>query len=1770
MKKKLLSLLLAVTMVVTSLSVSPTGKDMTVTAKAAENIELNGLLAQYYTTNGNGTNVTFGDKKSAEVVKNISFSDLDPTLIAMTGQADYAGARYSGYITVPESGNYTFYSMSDNGMRIRVNGNQLIDYWNGDSWSVPQTSQTVALEAGQKYTFEADYFDFMGGSNATVYWSNDKSIKAQTIIPASAFTLKDYSGCYVSEINTEGATLKEGSMAGNMVLEGQGLTADTTVEIVKAGGEAIGSGCFAEITGVNDGGKSLTIKVPANLKYGTYAVKVVSNGVTMVSKAYFYVAAASDKSSRSEYPRPDWEHLSDGQKDTFLNLNGSWDFDFDETEVGLNSGWYEEDHTFSQKINVPFCWESELSGIQNTSYQGQAWYQRVVTKEELNKFSADKNIVLYFGAVDWKSRVYVNGELVGTHEGGYTAFEFDVTEYLNLNANNVITVWVEDKASYGDDSYPALVGKQGRNAPCGYTHNSGIWQTVMLEERASNVNLDYTQTTSKIDDATVAFTLGFSTTDSGKTSETYTVEGDFESYKYDMTEDKDVATGSSLRFSQSAEVTFTETGDTGRVSLGGNTYEALDGTIVEPTVDATNYDSAVVEKAYAGGKKLYTASVTLSPEKLVNQKLWNYNDAQLYYGTFTIKDSNGKIVDKVKTYFGQREVGTKVYDGNGDVAYITINHNAVYLSGLLDQGFWEEGIYTAPTEEALKYDIQVMREDGFNMIRKHIKVEDPIQYYWCDKMGMTVWQDMPHATDMQSTNEGQITTGRACFEDALKYETQTLAGRHPSFIAIMLFNETWGLNEAYNNEAGRLKTAYDGFSTKTWIERLYGKAKEWCKNDLLIEDMSACNYDHVQPTDLKTYHMYPGSYEDTVGVVKRWAEEHVTKGDKDGWKFGNSYDGEPILNSEYGGVGAGAGDYDISYCFKYMTDIQRRYPKQSGFVYTEPYDVEYERNGFMTYERKIKELGYTDIAYGGDMSIVDLTGDVYLGFDANPAAKANPGSTFSTVINAMNWTPETISNAKVKWRFDGTDIYGNDISCEASGEENITLSPYKQVVKEISFTVPDRDCVGTLTAWIEDAQGTKVVKNFTNILVQTDAVNGSFTAQTGDKSFVLTAALNNSDVSKSGKYDQTAHYGENAKLVKDSLGTLNYEYTLPSDFKVEDLENMRILAEASSVKMECGTDKNLSSFHSAYAQTTIGDELPSDMTVTVNGVEIDSVYLPDDPRDMRGTISLQDPYNGKTSAGDFGYLVNLKLTKAQLASIKQTLADSKKITVSYSVKDSAANKNGLRIYSAKAGRYAVSPTVLLNPEDNYVSAEAIRLNNNTTDMEQAGSNYSVEADVEGNATITPRFDGTKGYAVEVSSDKVTLKNAAKEIAGAKIGTANKHHVKVSLFDEHIRVYTDNNPDPVIDIYDNTIAAGSKVQFSSKGEAILSEIAITPETYDIGDVESNVEPTKELEETFDDGKVSNEVEKMPVTEAFAENADGKLHVDTTNGQKYIFKNSFIADGTVSADFTLTRGGNVGFIVRGSNYTNTTDGVDGYYVGVGEGFVQVGRMNQGWQELANQRDSRLSMNSTHKLTVTMLGKRMLVYIDNDVKPIVNLENDSYSAGGIAIRGYNASGTIDNIKVTNEPYYTDDFANVRGDWSLKNMKVSNGKLTASADNAIASVGCKTWTTGNVSATVRLSEGATAKVGTYAKKVGKKVSGRFVKLDEKANEISVVDVNEDTESVLAKSAFFLLADEDYKVTVVNDGTTTAIYVNDKKALSVKEELKSSSGVVILMSDKK
>lgn len=1511
-RKRLLSILLAVA-VMMAVPVSVTAADP-VPAR-------HGLRGDYYTLNSG--DLSFGTWKSTHVDNQISLANTESLLARRVGQSDYAAVRWTGKIIPQKTADYVFSAYSDNGIRLYVGHETtpIINWW-VNQWDIEQFAPSMRLEAGQTYYFKMEWFEFSGGSHTTLYW-NDGTGKV-TVPPGVFYLPDDFRPPVITGVDFTGAVLTESAIAGNAVLSVSDLTPTTTVGIVTSAGDAIGGLSAPEE--VNRTQDTVTVKIPTALRVGSYRFFVADNGIDATSDSFIITSSQT----RSEYPRPDY-----ARTDKWMTLNGPWDFKFDPTKVGESQQWF-AGKISDRKINVPYPWESPLSGVVEPDYLGTAWYQRDLT---LDSSWSGRRIVIRFGAVDWMCTLYVNGVKAGSNVGGYTPFEFDITDYVNFEGSNRLTLMVNDEASYGKTSYTALVGKQGHNAPCGYTHTSGIWQSVILEGRYSATQLAYAHIDPMVDESAARFNINVVSPAAG--AKTLTLKYSFKSTLWDNTNMVNKDTGSLFSGQESIPIS-------------------------------------------AQGDNLFTFTASIP-----GQKLWWPDECNLYEGTLELYDG-AVLLDKVSTYFGQRKLSRGVWHAGTDYEYVYLNNKPIFISGLLDQGFWEDGIYTAPTEAALKFDIVAMRSAGFNLIRKHLKIEDPLQYYWCDRLGMMVWADMPHATNMSSASNADI-SGRAVYEKALT-DMINRDYNHPSVISYILFNETWGITHNVN--------------TDNWIRSMYALTKAKDPSGRLVEDMSPCNNDHLQPTDLNTFHIYTGSYTNfRTDINNRDAATYPgsrNNFNSNGVTGGNAQDGDPWLNSEYGGVGAYDGDHDVSWCFKNYTDVQRLRQKLCGYVYTEPYDIEYECNGLLNYNRSWKVFGYDEIAYGGDMSIRHLNQADYVGIDKDPITTLTPGQKYTATVGMIRWSDYTLDQPVLKWRLDGTDIYGSKIDTGIAGQVAVTYSPYTYETRQISFSIPEDNryiqFAGTVTVWIEDAHGKVIAKNFTNLKV-TDGSTIKEVDNFADNAYALR---------------QTT---ANTSTVANGVGALTYRYTVPDDFNPSALDGLRILAELSAVKP-------------GDTQTAVGEETPSDVTVSINGHEIDTILIPDAPRDMRGTLSLNA---GRPSAGEFGYLVNLNLSRDTLALIASELATSKTLTVKYEVKDTAARKNGVKAYNESVGRYAVSPMIILNPPEHFRINDDVSLKHNgTLNYNVPKSNFGFEADLP-NHTISLKA----GYALEVNGSAVTVKENGAIIAQTYAGTAIDH-IKVTFFDRQIRVYVNNNPERVIDVYGKSLASTSVALGALSGAGtVIRNLAYIPETYD-NSATLGTEADVQFVEAFNTQTAFDRWQRMGTNFTFAAdgNVGGRAVFTSGTGPKIIYNNVSASNVVVEGDFTMTSvvantSGNVGFIIRGTQFVNSTDGANGYYIGFGvndrsglsNGFVQVGRMANNWTELARVATPiPVSLNQKIRLRAVAIGPRIMVYV-NGIK-CIDLYDSVYQTGSLAIRTYQSAGTVDNVVFATAPVYEANF--------------------------------------------------------------------------------------------------------------------------------------------------
>ena len=543
----------------------------------------------------------------------------------------------------------------------------------------------------------------------------------------------------------------------------------------------------------------------------------------------------------NEYPRPNLK------RDSFLSLNGEWEFairDYDEIPP-----------VFDSKIIVPFSPETELSGIDRIIKPNEwIFYKKHFSLDK--SFIKDK-VIIHFLAVDQIADVYLNGEYLGQHVGGYLPFEFEVKNLLK--EENELIVKVKD---YSDTSYHSRGKQKIKRGGIWYTPQSGIYYPVWIE----SVSNDYIKDIKIIPD------------------------------------------------------------------------------IDEKKVGIKVSSDAKVAKVIVLGKEYIARTNRYNYFKINNPHLWSPEDPFLY--DLKIETEN----DKVETYFAMRKVSLIEYNGHKVIA---LNNKPYFMKGVLDQGYYHDGLYTPRSLEEYEKDIKLIKDLGFNTVRKHIKIEMPYWYYLCDKLGLLVWQDFinggeqykfstiafPLITNIhhkdkhylmfsRTDKEGRKEAERE-FEDIIKY-----LFNHPSIVLWTIFNEGWGQFDS--------KRICENLS-KLDGTRLFDHASGWHDQGI---------------SDVKSMHVYFKKVEmPKKSAIKNRAvilsefgglvlpiEGHDRKGKRTYKAFKNR---EDWLNA-----------------YKQMIerDVINNIPKGlCASIYTQLSDVEDELNGFITFDREVVKVSVEKI-----------------------------------------------------------------------------------------------------------------------------------------------------------------------------------------------------------------------------------------------------------------------------------------------------------------------------------------------------------------------------------------------------------------------------------------------------------------------------------------------------------------------------------------------------------------------------------------------------------------------------------------------------------------------------------------------------------------------------------------------------------------------------------------------------------------------------------------
>lgn len=647
-------------------------------------------------------------------------------------------------------------------------------------------------------------------------------------------------------------------------------------------------------------------------------------------------------------------------------------------------------------------------------------------------------------------------------------------------------------------------------------------------------------------------------------------------------------------------------------------------------------------------------------------RLWSPESPSLYDIVVDLEPGAGGPRDRATAYFGMRTIGRGCWEKR-DYEYVYLNGEPVYLRGALDQAFHPDGLHAYPSDDVIRGDIQLARDLGLNTLRCHIKVNDPRYYYWADRLGVMVMYDIPCA-DLDTPSM------RRTWEETLRGAVAR-DYNHPSIVAWVLFNETWGLDN------------HDTPNGQAWVRDMYRLAKE-LDPTRLVEDNSACRYDHVS-TDLNSWHFYIDDYAQARRHVERVVAE-TYPGSSFNYVGGEYVQGrEPLLNSEYAGISARMGDLDISWSLKHLTTELRRYAKICGYVYTELADIEWEHNGFVNYDRTRKEFGYDDFV--SEMSVRDLTGADFVGLDAPPCQSLLPGGRIDASVFVSNFGRE-MRGARVRWQLDFDDRFGARRVVE---EGTIPCEPRRfdvVAVGEVGIKVPEEPGLATLAVWLEDGGGEVRARNYVNAEVRPGAsprierTSGGYAIRFAPGDFVASS------------WDMPSVSPGGDKLAALGPGWVEYELAVPKLAVPIGARNGKV--SRLSLRCEAGARAGLAkvgwparALRSDYPQTEEA-KYPSDLRVLVCGVPVGELTLADDPADARGALSH---YRG-VDPGSYGYLVDVSIEGAELEPIREVLAAGQPLRVRFEVPADAARRGGLALYGETLGRYPLDPTILLDVE----------------------------------------------------------------------------------------------------------------------------------------------------------------------------------------------------------------------------------------------------------------------------------------------------------------------------------------------------------------------------------------------------------------------------------------------------------------------------------------
>ena len=936
---------------------------------------------------------------------------------------------------------------------------------------------------------------------------------------------------------------------------------------------------------------------------------------------------------RPEYPRPDRQRgLIEGVD--WLNLNGPWQFRFDPERRGHDEQWFGTDGPdWREQIIVPFCWESlaawgEADAAGNDNYYATrvflkplevtrenhriaerhevGWYRRHIEIPDSHHWRHHR-VILTVGAADFATDCWSNGTHCGRREGGYVPLEFDITDTLGPSDGKVRRATIVLRVEDPMDNHEQPVGKQWG----WYTPTSGIWQTVFVEPRPA-ICIDHFRIKTDIDAGQVSFEL--------------------------------VCQGISESITAVVDI----------IPPGAPPHRLT----LDPPVGTT----------VSGNAEIYPVT------------LWDPDDPKLYRIILRLLHEDREI-DSVRSYFGMRKIGTVPAPSPDAPAMLSLNNKPIYLRGALYQSYHPDGVYTAADARTLRNDIAFAREAGFDFLRIHIKLDDPLVLYYADTIGILLMQDFPNFGE-----GGDTPLGRRRFEEMMRLGIQR-DFNHPSIIAWCIFNETWGFGgqtelmkwiapkNPSKAEKAELKQAAEKFANSSsfkWVHEMWKLAKS-LDSTRLIEDMSVVVWEHLAAyghvdTDINSWHFYIDDY----AKAKAHIENVIAKthpGSTFNYIEGYQQRDAPLINSEYGGVGALDGDRDVSWSFKFLTNELRLHGQLSAYIFTELTDVEWEYNGLLNYDRTRKEFGYTP-------TIINQ-GDV-LPIDAPPISKLAPGAAFEVDIRSSHFSRRRCEGVTLHWLYSGIDTLGTKHPQLARGRARIPFTHHRvELARRLALVAPSQPMLCTLAVAAVLPDGHTVAGNF----IQHFVADGPLPEREdqGNTLILRRHVTDWIDAEWSDGHSTREEAGRDGCCFGYGHGHFEWEFTD---------EVIPLLARAKRVRVFC----EVSARRRDVAQTD-SHRYPTYFELLINDLPVHRTLLPDHPHDTRGALSYL-----RGGRGAYGYLMRAAFEGALLEQVAATAARNGTLRFRCAVPAHTAPHGGLTVYDFDCGRFPICPTIVIEWE----------------------------------------------------------------------------------------------------------------------------------------------------------------------------------------------------------------------------------------------------------------------------------------------------------------------------------------------------------------------------------------------------------------------------------------------------------------------------------------